>query len=403
MTRIKRAKVSRHLMAVDTNILWHKDKEIVVSPEFDTFWDAHSDKFELSLVVPAIVRGELLFQQTMSALNSLRKANDSLADAAKVASATYKHRITEQRVRVDVERRLDDWIRRKKARIATVPYSSVNWANLVEAAIWRTGPFATETKSSEEEKGFRDALILETILGECKAVATDTRLAFICNDRLLRNATEERLAAHPFATAFESLNDFSSFLRLVDEQLTRQFVVDIQSKVRERFFNSTDPTCLYTANDVPARIQREHAAEFQWHGDGSGTTITPLLGASFLTPSPLQAWTAASTEVIWLNNPVFERLEGKHDFHWKSRVSWYQLFKSQRNSLLLGAQAARQERLRTLKFDVEWHSVVLANGRIKSAQIGGTAVVEKSWAETTDEALGRVRVVRTQEATGSST
>jgi hypothetical protein len=47
MPRITRAKVHRHLVAVDTNILWHKTTDVVVAPEIEESWDTHSGKFDL--------------------------------------------------------------------------------------------------------------------------------------------------------------------------------------------------------------------------------------------------------------------------------------------------------------------------------------------------------------------
>ena len=105
--RIKREQVPRHLVCVDTSILWHKDKAHVVNPEFTAFWSDSNREFNLVLCVPEVVRGELLFQQTTSALKALEAANAQLERVSAVTGKQYSHRILETRVRNEVQDRLD--------------------------------------------------------------------------------------------------------------------------------------------------------------------------------------------------------------------------------------------------------------------------------------------------------
>jgi hypothetical protein len=88
MKRIAKPNPPEHIVLVDTNILWHEDKSHVVNPDFDTFWDTYSPSFPMKLILPDVVRGELLFQQTTSALKLLEKANQDLSDVSRI---TAKH------------------------------------------------------------------------------------------------------------------------------------------------------------------------------------------------------------------------------------------------------------------------------------------------------------------------
>src|SRR5262249_13559025 len=63
MGKILKGKPLPHVLIADTSILWHKDKGPAVNPDFDTFWAAHKQLVKLELVLPEVVRGELLFQQ----------------------------------------------------------------------------------------------------------------------------------------------------------------------------------------------------------------------------------------------------------------------------------------------------------------------------------------------------
>src|ERR1700690_368245 len=163
MATIKRKSVPKHVVIVDTNIVWHNDKSKTASPEFENFWETHVEQFELELVLPEVVAGELLYRQTTSALNALDKANDSLDKVAAITSRQYSNRITPERVRGHVRARFNSWITDHSARVVKTPCATIDWDEVVGAAIWRKAPFE-EAKERGSEKGFRDHLIMETAI-----------------------------------------------------------------------------------------------------------------------------------------------------------------------------------------------------------------------------------------------
>lgn len=407
MTRITPAKPLRHVVIVDTNILWYKDKSVVVNPDFDSFWDEQSGRHSLSLVVPAVVRGELLYQQTASAAKALTKANEHLSEAAAVAGAHYRHRVTDARVNRDVERRLDRWLKRRRAEIVPVPYAKVNWPAIAEAAIWRRGPFIPDAKSPDAERGFRDAMILESVLETVATAPSGCQIAFICNDGTLRAVAEHRLGTAGSASCFESLTDFGSYLRLSLEKLTKEFVRAIHSRARTKFYAPDDPTSLYSAKTLRSRIKAEFASEFQWFGDPPGALVTPLLATSLFTSlPPLPSWTEASQEVAWVGSPEFTRLEGTRDFHWNSKVLFVQLFRRQYGSGLLTYTAnplLAEERLRVLSFVIHWHSIVKADGRFQGYDLLEISVSSKAFSQPSPDELKRYRLTPSEPSAPAST
>ena len=109
MGRIRKEKPKPHILIPDTSAIWHEDKHHCVDPEFDSFWAAYADQFGFELVIPEVVRGELLFQHTTSAIKSLRRANQAISDIVRVTQRQYSHRITEQRVKHEVEHKFRQW------------------------------------------------------------------------------------------------------------------------------------------------------------------------------------------------------------------------------------------------------------------------------------------------------
>ncbi len=98
MNKIRRRTPPPHIVMCDTNILWHEDKARVVNPVFDDFWQKHSEAFPMKLIVPDVVRGELLFQQTTSACKSLTKANNLFEELSRVTEKKYSHRAPRKRL-----------------------------------------------------------------------------------------------------------------------------------------------------------------------------------------------------------------------------------------------------------------------------------------------------------------
>jgi hypothetical protein len=114
MSKIRRRSPNPHIVVCDTSILWHEDKARVVNPIFDEFWQKHSQAFPMELVIPDVVRGELLFQQTTSALKSLAKASTTFAELSQVTEKKYSHRVTEEKVTRHVAERFERWLNQKR-------------------------------------------------------------------------------------------------------------------------------------------------------------------------------------------------------------------------------------------------------------------------------------------------
>lgn len=395
MPAIRRQSPLAHDVLVDSNILWHKDKSVVASPDFEEFWQQNAAQYNLHLVVPETVRGELLFQQTSSALKLLGRANEALSEAAGICAARYGHRVSESRVRRDVERRFDGWLKRKRARVIAPPFADINWQQVASAAIWRTGPFAPDAKNPDAEKGFRDALILEAAVAHAANLPTGRRAAFVCNDAILRDATTKRLSGLSAASTFDSLGDLASYLRLSAEKLTQAFVTAIRNRARAKFFTNGDAQSLYLAGSVAERIRREHSDQFTWFGDEERALVNPFRKLGSLTAIAAgRAWEAVSREVVWLDHPEFARLNGKHEFHWTSSVRHYQLFRQSPHQTLLSFSPSIQERLRALHFSIQWHSVVRADGRFRSMAVDAIVLSKRQFDDTTNDELSRLRVER---------
>lgn len=355
---IQRQAPPEHLVVLDSNILWCEDKSIVVATELEEFWSSHAPEFALTLVVPEVVRGELLFQQTTSALKALAKANAEFERLSAVAGERYAHRVTEQRVRQGVEARLDRWLQQRRARIEPTPIAAINWSRLISDAIWRNAPFEQDPKNQDFEKGFRDALVLETVRHLSTSNTPPRRLAFITADGVLREATAVAVSAQPRSVCYESLAELSSYLRLTKERLDEQFVAAIQTRATKRFLSRGDQHSLYYEAAIREEIRARFAADFAKPAP-ENDEISLFASAS----SHGVQWDAVTNESIRIHAAQFDHLEGSHQFFWKTPVKFRQCFRCSwpPSEALQGVKFP--ERLRTLTFDVMWKSRVKSDGR----------------------------------------
>lgn len=241
-----------YLVIIDTNIIFHQDKKHVVDPDFEELWEEQASLYDLSLYIPEVVEGEIIFQQTGSALKFFERANNQFDSLRGVTDQAYPHRVTKSRVIDDVKARFDKWKRNKKAQVIKTPFDKICWESIVEGAVLRKPPFSNDTAKGESEKGFRDAVILETVVDFTSE--SDQQVVFLCNDSLLRKESELRLL-HSFKfSAYSSLKEFESYLRLKNEEIEKQRVNALTDKAMKKFFTFNDFNSLAYKEKINKKI-----------------------------------------------------------------------------------------------------------------------------------------------------
>ncbi len=393
MSRIARETPSEHILVVDTNILWYKDKSFPVSPDFDSFWESYSSTMPLRLVVPEVVFGELWFQQTTSATKTLEKITDLIKEVSAITETIHGHKVTNAKLKSQVHDKLMKWLKGKGGSIMKTPLSEINWAGLVENAVWRLPPFTLDSKNPEMEKGFRDSLILETLADISKNVDANNNVVFLCNDYLLRTTAADRLKHRKNCLFFESVPDFESYLKLTREQLTNKFVRAIQARARSKFFSANDANCLYFKEDISKSIKDKFADELS-HPEKAA----PKGLRTVLSPNP-NDWSSI-VERWWINSTQFKELVDQREFHWVSRVTVARLFTAENVATGLISRAIYpQQKLLLLGFDTSWKSTVKSDGRFHNSKVIDIILTESSFEVPTADELKRWKLNADDETT----
>ena len=381
MSRIFRDDAPLHQVIVDTSILFDQDKKHPVTPDFNRFWAESLPILPMELLVPQAVLGELAFQQITSALklcNTIKEHSDKLAG---ITQTNYNSKIDEKKIRGHITKKLDKWLISLSGRPVETPLADIPWAEVIENAVWRLPPFEFDSKNPDNEKGFRDAIILETVLS-IATIATTTTVVFVCNDYLLRTTAESRLKANRNFLAFESLKDFGSYIQLNQQKLTDKFVKSIQARARRKFFSLNDNNCVFLKDAVKTKIREQFASEFL------GPLESPAdLASNLSAPEKTMERTLISTT-------QFEKLVGRREFHWISRVYFVQLFSS--NSLNASNALAKFLRtpmfIRVVNFDVSWKANVKSDGRFHDTTLTSIKFVDVTTEDATDENIVRRRL-----------
>jgi hypothetical protein len=156
-------KIHSHILVPDSNVLFAKEIAQVIRDSFTENLKRCRDLATIKLCIPEIVREEIMFQKFHVACKSNENASVSLKNLATITKTRAPKPRSETYLKSRVRAVFNDWAKTYDARIIKTPYTHIKWSKLAEAAVWRHAPFSPPDENNpESEKGFRDALILET-------------------------------------------------------------------------------------------------------------------------------------------------------------------------------------------------------------------------------------------------
>lgn len=380
MPRIRKQKPPPHLVFVDTSTLWHGEKQFVVDPKIDAFWSQYSQPFSLELSIPEVVRGELLFQQTTSAQNSLRKADIAIKEISQITTKNYSHRISDLRIKTEIENKFDRWVSNKKAKIIHTPINNIDWKNLISNAIWRQPPFSFDKKNIDGEKGFRDALIFETLVHHCSQEKRNVHFAFICRDKLLRETAESSFSQDSRFNVYEFIDDFRTYLDLTKEELEDNFIKAIVKRASEKFFTAGDSDCLFFKNSIRKLLQEKYNKFFNNPEESERGALLPVL-----LSAGLKEWTPVENGTFWRYRAQFVRTDSAGKYIWLSIVTFVQQFQRSTSVQVAVKNMETQERLLLLPFHIMWSSKVTSDGRFLNIKLLNDELKDNEFKIPTDD------------------
>ena len=240
------------LVVIDTNVLFTKnDVELINNETFAKIQQARTYA-TFQLCIPRICLAEILFQKCTFGGQQLTQASKALSIIARLTDAKPASIDSYPSFSRTVAKRLLKWCKQNKLRILKIPLETIRWKRLIENAIWHHPPFSPP--SSQKEKGFKDALVLETAL-YCWDDNKRAAVTFITDDKLLGEAVRQRLGKASGFEIFASVDDWLSHLRLSHEKKTKAWTDKVLAAAPKVFFEPADPNCVYVRFDIPTKIR----------------------------------------------------------------------------------------------------------------------------------------------------
>jgi PIN domain-containing protein len=280
-------------VVLDTNALYTGSANFFIRKEVADLIDQHKGlpDLEIAWYVPTTVRDERHFQMLTEAqrfLEPIGKLERLLGHNLNITSDILNTRVQEA-----IDKQIADH------GLSIIPFSpeAIDWRRLAADAAFRRAPFQV----GEKEKGFRDAMVLESLLqlvSTSPSTPSSCRVALVSGDELLRAAAESRTTGAQNVHILESIDALKGLINTLGSAVDEQFIGALQPKAANLFFTSADEDTLY----------------YRW---GISDQLKTILAA---VPISLPADAGRYVVEKWLiNTPRFLKKQGQR-LSWISRI-----------------------------------------------------------------------------------
>jgi hypothetical protein len=196
----------------DTNAIFTPSVHYFLSSEASRVIKALSGKASLLIrwYIPPVVKSEREYQMIKNAkdlLPSLRKMDRLMGTSFAIAEDAIRQRVTQI---------VEGTIKEHHIEVPEFDATVANWNDIINRAAYRLPPFESGT---DEEKGFRDAIVMETFcqLHKRLGLSAPDLLILVTDDVLLTTAVTERLGSCPEVVLHRSIKTLETSLVLSAE------------------------------------------------------------------------------------------------------------------------------------------------------------------------------------------
>ena len=292
MKTSKRKQARELRVVLDTNAVYTGSASYLVRKELADLIREHRTHLDLSLAwyLPEIVRHERQYQmleQAVSFMVTIEKLERLLGHNLNITAGI-------------LEARVEEAIQRQVAELGLIVHSLdtavVDWQRLMLSAARRKPPF----DPGEREKGFRDALVLETfdqIVAASPVTPTACRVVLVTGDRLLTEAVTGRMTGRSNTQVLASPDELKGLINTLVSQVDEEFINSIRDDASKMFFVSKDDNSLYYREKLGSQV-RELVDQ----------SVAPPTGAD-----------QVATDRVTIANPRFVRKE-KQRVYWSTRI-----------------------------------------------------------------------------------
>jgi hypothetical protein len=371
----KKKQIPELKVLFDTNVLFTQTASDLVKPEVALLVKEHSNypDHKISWHIPDIVRHERQFQMIRAGLKlvpSINKLEKLLGH-----NLGINEHILEERVRHAVDTQMSEL----RLNLAKVDVSKVDWDKMILNSVYRRPPF----DPGESEKGFRDALVIESLLRlieQSPVTPTVCRVVLVSEDKLLSVAAQAASTSFSNVRILNTLEELRGLISTLVSAVDEKFVEEMHSKAQPYFFVKEDKTTLFYKDELRSKIKEKFSSELAAKPDG----VTEI-----------------ESDTWYIGNPRFVKKNGQRVF-WASRIEatftgYKTEYKLPQSPGLLGLSSApspaavainslaslitpKAEKVLVLKygviFEIDWSVTINAHKKFSSPKIEGIRYVE---------------------------
>ena len=235
----------------DTNVLYTGTADYFVKQEVAQLISGQADLPDLKIrwYVPEIVRHERHYQMVQEAtkfLPTVQKLERLLGNPLNIGLDLLNLRVREAIDRAVIDLGLV---------IPSLDHAAVDWAGLIQRAVYRRPPF----QAGDDEKGFRDAVILETFIQLVAAGPTSRttrRVVLVSNDGLLHAAATDRCAQHLHVHVYRTVDELKGLINTLGSSVDEAFLNTVRASAGQLFYAEDDRKTVYYKADIGARLNQ---------------------------------------------------------------------------------------------------------------------------------------------------
>lgn len=248
--KTEKAKPPELKVAFDTNVLYTGSANDLMKQEVADLIRANSHHADLKTTwyLPEIVRHERQYQM-------LSRAKEFLPSIQKLERLLgHNLNITEEIISRRVNDTIEEQFSELGIQLLSLRTGEVDWARLSLDSAYRRPPFST----AEGEKGFRDALIAESVLqlvADSPVTPKVCRIAVVTEDELLGGFLRAKTADHSNVRILANLEELKGLITTLVSEVSEEFVTSIASAAKSYFFEPNQADSLIRREKIREQIQ----------------------------------------------------------------------------------------------------------------------------------------------------
>lgn len=311
-----------YIVIPDTNILHVQDQDVpldTLGQGFLSSWSTTKPDDNIQVTIPHVVLGELVYQRAIKFIDIHEKAQLGLKQLSQLISKPLPFNLSRQEIMNHVEKE----VRRGLSSLGHVafmdtPYATIAWKRVVHDSIWRNPPF----ERGEKEKGFRDAMILETVKS-IVSLNPETSVFLLSNDGRMRLAAEQQLGHESHFRVYSSTDEFVSFVEAARARFAPEILLNVIDHARKAFFSEGDQSSFWYQNGVDSLLR---VANHNFDNPSKYSNVFLALEELSDGEQPETDWQPLAEVQYKHGLTRFVGLVGERELRWQTNVRYVRQF-----------------------------------------------------------------------------